>query len=44
MPLNIMSFYQKTLFIYQNHLKSYELSVNIIFEICTQVMGKKTKQ
>jgi len=36
-PLNIMSFYYKTLFIYQNLLKCYELSVNTIFEICTQV-------
>jgi len=31
-----MSYY-KTLFIYQNRLKSHELSVNTIIEMCTQV-------
>jgi len=38
-----MSFYTKTLFIYKNLLKCYELSVNNIFEICTQVTCKKAK-
>jgi len=31
------------LLIYQNFLKSYELSVNTIFEICTQVTWWKGK-
>jgi len=44
-PLNITSFYKKTLFIHQNLLKSYELSVNTIFDLnnAHKWRGKKAK-